>query len=712
MNPNKQNLYNPTNDIQFQPNKIEQSTPNSTMISVIQTPKMPLTTTPMTPILSQIQTLDGNKYNHIAQFQQQQNLLNKPFTFTTQKQNYNNQLMSLKNQKTPQELNNTNLITNRSNSFLNTYPVINHYNHLAMTPTINFNNRNNFNSVGQTSAQSLIYSTSLTNLSNLNTSNNNLFETEQDILDKNFLNLLENRQDNQMKTNITPSSVSFSIGPSNLKKPKSNNFEADILKTTSDLIDLNVNVDAIDEFDPLAEKKTNNHKIIVVNEPDFTNLEEKNQESATKALPKLIPSNIPEVNLYKNKKESFIANNSNDKTSKLKRIDHFELVDVNQSNFQRFNKMVNELKLKIDHEKKELSDLIVFTPLLEFPISNKCRNIQLNIRYDPNQNINNNSIGKSFNNTRRHQFSLQVSLNATVETVVYNVLMLLDINDFNTEKFLLKIHGLEEFLPINATLADLKYIHNCIIENKEPVLVLEELKNVNIDLSKNLTKHMEFFKFEDINFNSHLISKQTCENILKSIIQNRNIIEDKIKEDFSVINYTNHLDGILNSCINLKEKLKRLNEQILKIGFESIVKSISDLEYLEKQLKYHQTDRYDKNEKQPLIFEREKVNNENGNYYDDDSFKKGITDNNLQSVYKKLIDTANQCIFNVYNFLNCCSYSFCWRFNLKPITNNENLQTKEFNKLDIIQSEQKIVVNFNGMSRLGHFLNNLPQSIR
>jgi hypothetical protein len=743
MIPTKQNLSSiPTND--FQRNKIVissyQPIPNETMIPIlsvnnnnnnsIQNSKTPLT--PMTPISSQIKANDGNKYNHIAQFQQKQYLLNKPSSFTTQQPilNNNNQLLNLQHQTTPQQLHNFNFITNRSNSFMNTYPVstdkllTNNYNNLIMTPNINLQNRNNLNinSLGSTSTQSLIYSTSLTNLSNLNTSNRNLFETEQDILDKDFLSLLENKSNDQTIKEIEPSPVSFSIGSNTIKKPTKNPLDSELKKkNTNDLIDLSINVNMIDEFDPLYEKKNyefhnenNSHKICSLTETNSNNTKANNQES-TKALSSSLPSsnNLSSIDLINNKRSYIKDNIFNDKTNLIERIDHFDLIDINISDlkdFQKFNKMVNGLKSKIDHEKKELSNLIVFTSLLESPISNKCGNIQLNIRYDSSQNINSIS-SSSVSSSRRHQFSLQVSLNATVETVVYNILMLLDINDYDTEKYLLKIHGLEEYLPINASLADLKYIHNCLIENKDPVLVLEELKNVNTDLSKNLIKNKDRFQFENFNQNSHFLPKELCENILKSIIQNRNLIEDKIQHDSLISNYSNHLDGILNSCINLKEKLKRLNDQIFKIGFESIVKSINNLEYIENLLKNHQTDRYDKNEKQPLIFDQEKNDNKNLDYYNDSIYKSN-TDSNLQSIYKNLINTANQSIYNIYNFLNCCSFCFYWPFKLVPIINNEKIKIQKFNKLDIIQSDEKITVNFYGMSRLGYFLNKLPQNIK
>ena len=104
--------------------------------------------------------------------------------------------------------------------------------------------------------------------------------------------------------------------------------------------------------------------------------------------------------------------------------------------------------------------------------------------------LNCDTIKINVRNDGSARTTLNVSLNATVETIVYDVLTTFrsrsdtsSDEDLSTDKYLLKIHGLEEYLPVNATLSELKYVHSCLIENREPSLVLDELKNVNTQLN-------------------------------------------------------------------------------------------------------------------------------------------------------------------------------------------------------------------------------------
>ena len=119
--------------------------------------------------------------------------------------------------------------------------------------------------------------------------------------------------------------------------------------------------------------------------------------------------------------------------------------------------------------------MIVFSPLLDS---------------GPMSTLNFDTIKINVRNDGSARTTLNVSLNATVETIVYDVLTTFrsrsdtsSDEDLSTDKYLLKIHGLEEYLPVNATLSELKYVHECLIENREPSLVLDELKNVNTQLN-------------------------------------------------------------------------------------------------------------------------------------------------------------------------------------------------------------------------------------
>ena len=176
---------------------------------------------------------------------------------------------------------------------------------------------------------------------------------------------------------------------------------------------------------------------------------------------------------FKRKKNYFTSSHTSIADKRLNRIESFKFVDVGVCpEFEAFTSSVNDLKLRVDVTQKALENLIVFSPLLDSPLSqasNGHSSVRVNIR-----------TSESPSNPRA---TLSVSLNATVETLVYTVLTTFNIDDLDTNKYLLKIHGLEEYLPVNAALNELKHVHECLIENREPVLVLVELKHVNTQLS-------------------------------------------------------------------------------------------------------------------------------------------------------------------------------------------------------------------------------------
>ena len=235
-----------------------------------------------------------------------------------------------------------------------------------------------------------------------------------------------------------------------------------------------------DKFISTNINNNNNH---------INNKENLNKPNATTNTNVATPAN---ANNNNKRREAFKRKKTDasmlDHQRRLTRISSFKVIDLNQNmanknEFAPFVKTINDLKHKCGIEKQELENLIVFSPVLDSPIINRLyeSNIRVNVRH-----------GQTL------RTSLTVSLQATVETLVYEVLTTFNVKDekesgeieMSTDKYLLKIHGLEEYLPVRATLGELKHVHECLIENREPQFVLDELYNVNTQLSV-AKKHLE-----------------------------------------------------------------------------------------------------------------------------------------------------------------------------------------------------------------------------
>lgn len=314
------------------------------------------------------------------------------------------------------------------------------------------------------------------------------------------------------------------------------------------------------------------------------------------------------------------------------------------------------MKQQLNTREKDVKNLVLLSPILDYP-PNYAKNllINLNIRFYSNQD-----------QTKRFQVStLKASINATVETIVYNALGLFDIVGIDVSKYILKIHGLEEYLSCNATLGQLKYIHECLIENKEPILVLTDLNSANIDLNQNLDEQSELFQVDILNHNSYQIIKNKLENVLKSIIQNRNSLESSVscEENFS-------LDSIINWLINLKEKIKYLKASLFDLSYDAIEKFIYQLELSEKKLLNHRNSKYLK-EKEPFL----STMSEDYSY----RIETSSNPNNLDEFLKALLDYINKSLQDIVSYVNCASSSFLWLFKLNPIF-EKKLNKKKMNR--------------------------------
>lgn len=108
------------------------------------------------------------------------------------------------------------------------------------------------------------------------------------------------------------------------------------------------------------------------------------------------------------------------------------------------------------------------------PYLNKNIDIKLTVRYKSNTSAESKS----------QITHLLVSIKAPIETILYNVLTIFNLEELDINKYLLKIHGLEEYIQTSSILGELKYINDCFNESIEPVFVLIQKSMVNVELSK------------------------------------------------------------------------------------------------------------------------------------------------------------------------------------------------------------------------------------
>ncbi len=527
---------------------------------------------------------------------------------------------------------------------------------------------------------------------------------EQDALDDEFMNLLPKNQHSPRHN-----------------QNNSNNNNNQHVGLGDNLIDLDTSIEkfnrstVMDLFDPLYQlpkpttitlpiKPTQNNPQINVN------------------ISQKMPVHKPAVEKIQNttiEKNKLSFNNINDNSrkpptvikTKIEKPTDKEIKSLkldyctNIEEFRAYNEFINELKQRLETETSDPSNLITFSPVLECPISKKV-NIKISARYAIASG-NNEQINKKY-----QTISLLVSIKATVETLVYNVLNLFNIDDLDTKKYLLKIHGLEEYLPIESTLADLKYIHECLIENKEPVLVLVEVKNANTDLNfkkQNLEreeKNDESSKFKFcLNFNYDYFDESTqslfskVDSVLSTILNHKKSLLDALGE-YIRKNSSNLIDLILNWLINLKERARALVLIFNGLNAEQINFVLEKLEFFEKRLK-SSLNRKIMKEKQPLM---------GGGDYDDDYGyqieKNGCSVVSSSDIFEQLLHFASKTLLlKIQQYLNLVCKSFYFPYTC--INNNnepEPIKNIEDKKIDIFRAnDESFFIYFNGLIRLTQF---------
>ena len=95
----------------------------------------------------------------------------------------------------------------------------------------------------------------------------------------------------------------------------------------------------------------------------------------------------------------------------------------------------------------------------------------------------------------------------------------------------------------------------------------------------------------------------------------------------------------------------------------------------------------------------------------------------LNSIFSSLVETCNKALKAILEFVNCASDSFDLNFKIIPVYDNndgddgdENEVTENnnsglnLNKKEIIQSEEKLELDVNGINRLNQFLSDKSNS--
>jgi hypothetical protein len=348
--------------------------------------------------------------------------------------------------------------------------------------------------------------------------------------------------------------------------------------------------------------------------------------------------------------------------SVLEKIEKFELIEKSLgetvSEINTFEVFINDLKKQINstsdnNSSSNLSNsVIVYSSLLEQPILNDI-DIKLTIRrYD--------SL-----TSKTKQIFLNVSINCTIETFLYEILDKFELKDLNVNNYLLKIHGKEEYLPVKEILGELKHIQECLCLNKDPIFILIEIKNINKQLSLNkITNEKEnLFKFE---IDSQTSLRNKLETLLKNIFQNKEQIDNSVQN-------SDQISALENFCHNFKTHLRELIKLVYRINYTSLIDLADQLDIIELDLKsYH-------------------------------------SKSALGELSKKLLTISNNVIIACVKFCNLASKSFEWPFRLKSNDFNGSVVTE---KREIIQATEKLTVFVENINNLAYFLTKLNLQLK
>jgi hypothetical protein len=232
---------------------------------------------------------------------------------------------------------------------------------------------------------------------------------------------------------------------------------------------------------------------------------------------------------------------------------------------------------------------------------------------------------------------------------------------------MLKIHGKEEYLSTDALLCDLKYIRDCVCLNMNPVFVLVRVEYVNRHLSIYTIKNSKLnfnqlksdFEFKLDENNYKLMDQKGLEKILNSIIENKNKIEEVIKQNDKVM--------LLFYCLKFRNDFKELMSLVSNIRYTPFLIFNEWMEGKETIMKNQLL-------KKSTSIEKDEI----------------------ESIRKAVENFMESCI----KFCNYASTFFHWPFKLKEIKKIEEVKCHKLN-----DSKEKIRIYVESLSNLSDLIN-------
>jgi hypothetical protein len=341
-----------------------------------------------------------------------------------------------------------------------------------------------------------------------------------------------------------------------------------------------------------------------------------------------------------------------------KEIETFEFVEnkFNQETilFEKFiDKVKNELNVNIrNNQNDELSDLthslLVYNSILENPISHSDEQIKILVIFLNKQN-------------ELKEYVNHIKISSSIKSILSIVAKSFGKN--NTSKYNFKIHGKEEYLPLNANFSNLKYIRDCLSLNINPIFHLvkiETLKPRSIfkELSSKLSWHAKsYFSFQLDRNDYSFIKQPQLEEILNAIMENNEKIKKAVKDQNKVL--------LLSICETYRKNFNELSSNVLNVKYGKFKDSLE------------------------LMIAKEKLINDNQGVSLD---KKDLS--TLLKAVKGLMESS-------IKFFNCASTSFYWGFKIKEI------QSEKRKPQNLTTSKEKISVTIESLTNLSDLMSKI-----
>lgn len=322
--------------------------------------------------------------------------------------------------------------------------------------------------------------------------------------------------------------------------------------------------------------------------------------------------------------------------------------------FEEFiDKIKNELNVNArNNQNDESSDLthslIVYNSILEYPICCSDEQIKILVKF-----LNKENELKEYVNHFKINSSIKAVLSSAAKSFGKN----------KTIKYIFKIHGKEEYLPLNANLSNLKYIRDCLSLNIYPIFHLVKIENLKpLNVFKQLSSKLKFHAKSDFSFqldrnNYSFIKQPQLEEILNAIMENNKKIIKAVKDQDKV--------SLLSICETYRKNFNELSSIVLNVKYGKFI------DFLE------------------LLIEKEKLINDNQAV---SLNEKEL--NNLLKVVKGLMEST-------IKFFNCASTSFYWEFKIKEI------ESEKRKPQNLTTSKEKICVTIESLTNLSDLMSKI-----